>query len=69
MPAATRADRQRRNQSSAFFFLAVFPECLFHPCNSPANPLYTLFQLMDNLGGYVSEQRRAEMSSRYPQKR
>ena len=29
----------------------------------------TLFQLMDNLGGYVSEQRRAEMSGRYPQKR
>ena len=29
----------------------------------------TLIQLMDNLGGYVSEQRRAEMSARYPQKR
>jgi hypothetical protein len=29
----------------------------------------TLSQLMDNLGGYVSEQRRAEMSARYPQKR
>jgi phenylpyruvate tautomerase PptA (4-oxalocrotonate tautomerase family) len=29
----------------------------------------TLFQLLDNLGGNVSEQRRAEMSARYPQKR
>ena len=29
----------------------------------------TLSQLMDNLGGYVSEQRRAKMSARYPQKR
>ena len=29
----------------------------------------TLFQLLDNLGGTVSEQRRAEMSARYPQKR
>ena len=29
----------------------------------------TLFQLLDNLGGSVSEQRRAEMSARYPQKR
>jgi hypothetical protein len=28
----------------------------------------TLFQLLDNLGGNVSEQRRAEMSARYPQK-
>jgi phenylpyruvate tautomerase PptA (4-oxalocrotonate tautomerase family) len=26
----------------------------------------TLFQLLDNLGGNVSEQRRAEMSARYP---
>jgi hypothetical protein len=29
----------------------------------------TLFQLLDNLGGTVSEQRRVEMSARYPQKR
>ena len=29
----------------------------------------TLFQLLDNLGGNVSEQRRAEMSARYPQMR
>ena len=29
----------------------------------------TLFQLLDNLGGNVSEQRRAEMSARYPQNR
>ena len=29
----------------------------------------TLFQLLDNLGGNISEQRRAEMSARYPQKR
>jgi phenylpyruvate tautomerase PptA (4-oxalocrotonate tautomerase family) len=29
----------------------------------------TLFQLLDNLGGNVSEQRRAEISARYPQKR
>jgi len=29
----------------------------------------TLFQLLDNLGGEVSEQRRAEMSARFPQKR
>jgi phenylpyruvate tautomerase PptA (4-oxalocrotonate tautomerase family) len=29
----------------------------------------TLFQLLDNLGGSVSEQRRAEMSARYPQMR
>ena len=29
----------------------------------------TLFQLLDSLGGNVSEQRRAEMSARYPQKR
>jgi hypothetical protein len=29
----------------------------------------TLFQLLDHLGGNVSEQRRAEMSTRYPQKR
>jgi hypothetical protein len=29
----------------------------------------TLFQLLNNLGGNVSEQRRAEMSVRYPQKR
>lgn len=29
----------------------------------------TLFQFLDNLGGNVSEQRRAEMSARYPQKR
>jgi phenylpyruvate tautomerase PptA (4-oxalocrotonate tautomerase family) len=28
-----------------------------------------LFQLLDNLGGNVSEQRLAEMSARYPQKR
>ena len=28
----------------------------------------TLFQLLDNLGGNVSEQRRAEMSARYPRK-
>lgn len=32
------------------------------------NP-FTLFELLDNFGGYVSEQRRAEMSARYPQKR
>jgi hypothetical protein len=32
------------------------------------NP-FTLFELLDNLGGNVSEQRRAEMSARYPQKR
>jgi phenylpyruvate tautomerase PptA (4-oxalocrotonate tautomerase family) len=30
---------------------------------------FTLFQLLANLGGNVSEQRRAEMSARYPQKR
>ncbi|MGA7625145.1 MAG: hypothetical protein WB630_05790 [Candidatus Acidiferrales bacterium] len=29
----------------------------------------TLFQLLDHLGGNVSQQRRAEMSARYPQKR
>jgi hypothetical protein len=29
----------------------------------------TLFQLLDNLGGNISEKRRAEMSARYPQKR
>ena len=29
----------------------------------------TLFQLLDNLGGSVSEQRRTEMSSRYPRNR
>jgi hypothetical protein len=29
----------------------------------------TLFQLVDKLGGNVSEHRRAEMSARYPQKR
>ena len=29
----------------------------------------TLFQLLDKLSGNVSEQRRAEMSGRYPQKR
>ena len=29
----------------------------------------TLFQLLDKLSGNVSEQRRAEMSARYPQKR
>jgi phenylpyruvate tautomerase PptA (4-oxalocrotonate tautomerase family) len=29
----------------------------------------TLLQLLDNLGGSVSQQRRAEMSARYPQKR
>jgi|SRR5271156_2468788 len=29
----------------------------------------TLFQLLDHFGGDVSEQRRAEMSARYPQKR
>jgi hypothetical protein len=29
----------------------------------------TLFQLLDILGANVSEQRRAEMSARYPQKR
>jgi hypothetical protein len=29
----------------------------------------TLCQLLDKLGGNVSEQRRAEMSARYPQKR
>jgi phenylpyruvate tautomerase PptA (4-oxalocrotonate tautomerase family) len=28
----------------------------------------TLFQLLDNLGGSVSEERRAEMSARYPRK-
>jgi phenylpyruvate tautomerase PptA (4-oxalocrotonate tautomerase family) len=32
------------------------------------NP-FTLFELLDNFGGNVSEQRRAEMSARYPQKR
>jgi phenylpyruvate tautomerase PptA (4-oxalocrotonate tautomerase family) len=31
--------------------------------------ILTLFQLLDDLGGNVSEQRRAEMSARYPQKR
>jgi hypothetical protein len=31
--------------------------------------ILTLFQLIDDLGGNVSEQRRAEMSARYPQKR
>jgi phenylpyruvate tautomerase PptA (4-oxalocrotonate tautomerase family) len=30
---------------------------------------FTLFELLDNFGGYVSEERRAEMSARYPQKR
>jgi hypothetical protein len=29
----------------------------------------TLFQLLDNLGGNISGQRRAEMSARYPQER
>jgi phenylpyruvate tautomerase PptA (4-oxalocrotonate tautomerase family) len=29
----------------------------------------TLFQLLDHLGGTVSEERRAEMSARFPQKR
>jgi hypothetical protein len=29
----------------------------------------TLFQFLDNLGANVLEQRRAEMSARYPQKR
>jgi hypothetical protein len=29
----------------------------------------SLFQLIDDLGGNVSEQRRAEISARYPQKR
>jgi hypothetical protein len=31
--------------------------------------ILSLFQLIDDLGGNVSEQRRAEMSARYPQKR
>jgi hypothetical protein len=31
--------------------------------------ILSLFQLIDDLGGKVSEQRRAEMSARYPQKR
>ena len=30
---------------------------------------FTLFELLDNFGGYVSGERRAEMSARYPQKR
>jgi hypothetical protein len=30
---------------------------------------FTLFELLDNFGGNVSEERRAEMSARYPQKR
>ena len=36
---------------------------------APGAKIPTLFQLLDNLGGNVSEQRRAEMSARYPQKR
>jgi len=31
--------------------------------------ILTLFQLLDDLGGTVSEERRAEMRARYPQKR
>src|SRR5580658_10261778 len=31
--------------------------------------ILSLFQLIDDLGGNVSKQRRAEMSARYPQKR
>ncbi len=31
--------------------------------------ILSLFQLIDDLGGNVSEQRRAEMSARYPRKR
>ena len=30
---------------------------------------FTLFELLDDFGGNVSEERRAEMSARYPQKR
>jgi phenylpyruvate tautomerase PptA (4-oxalocrotonate tautomerase family) len=49
----------------------IFTMCVEIDAGQWANGsrILTLFQLLDDLGGNVSEQRRAEMSARYPQKR
>jgi hypothetical protein len=49
----------------------IFTMCVEIDDGQRANggKILSLFQLIDDLGGNVSEQRRAEMSSRYPQKR
>ena len=49
----------------------IFTMCIEidHGQRAVGGKIPTLFQLLDNLGGNISEQRRAEMSARYPQKR
>jgi hypothetical protein len=49
----------------------IFTMCVEIDDGQRANggKILSLFQLIDDLGGNVSEQRRAEMSARYPQKR
>jgi phenylpyruvate tautomerase PptA (4-oxalocrotonate tautomerase family) len=49
----------------------IFTMCVEIDAGQWANGsrILTLFQLLDDLGGNVSEQRRTEMSARYPQKR